>query len=406
MNKSTYTENQLAFISELYMVKELEWYEIAEKFNKKFKTDKSATAIERAYQRYGKSALENNENSVRMLVQTARTRKSAFHVRKENDLLKAQLDLIADAKDAACQIIKGGKFKSPPKIKKVKLSKGKKDMCKEILLSDLHYGKLVKSNGSSQGNAFDSVIARKRMKYLSDIFIREIKDSQKTFNVVKLVVALMGDIIESYTMHGLESAKGCEFGNSEQIVLATQSIFYDFIFPVHELGIPISIPCIPGNHDRTGLEKTYNQIGKDYVTYIIYSMLEALCKAHKMKNITFNITHQSYVIENIFGNNILYHHGDLAFKGVGHAKLKNFRRDVEDQVGFKIHGSRSGHTHEYVVFGRGEDIVNGSMVGQDDYAHNKGYSTEASQTINDYIDSDKRQVKFYKSFAVSLEHVR
>jgi hypothetical protein len=400
----TYTDEQIAFIAELHLLKEYTWSEIADKYNTKFKSDKTATAVERAYQRYGQSVLESSAGSVKMLVQTARTRKSASSVRKENDLLKEQLDFIEDAKDAATRIIKGSKLTKVAKPAITKKDSKKKDMCKELLLSDLHYGKLVRSHDNNS-ISFNAAIARKRMCYLSNIFVREVLDDGKTFNVTKIILALMGDIIESYTMHGLESAKGCEFNNAEQMVVATQSLFEDLIEPVSKLGIPIVIPCIPGNHDRTGYEKTYNQIGRDYMTFVIYSMLEALCKAKGVTNVEFKITNQSYVILDIFGNKILYHHGDLASRGIGHSKLKNFKRDVEDQVGFKIDGSRSGHTHEYVVYGRGEDIVNGCLVGQDDYAHNKGYSTEASQTINDYVNTNKRRNKFYKSFAVSLENV-
>ena len=405
MSKRIYTDEQIAFIAELHLLKQFDWFEIADKYNNKYKEDKSATAIERAYQRYGASIQEVDAASVRTLTQMARTRKSSSNIRKENDLLKEHLNFISDAKEAASDIIKKGKIERIKYDKLVKRDTSKKNMCKEILLSDLHYGKLVKSHDNNDVS-FNAEIARKRMSYLADIFIREIKDDQKTFNVERIIVALMGDIIESYTMHGLESAKGCEFNNAEQIVSSVKSIFSDFLLPVAALGIPITLPCIPGNHDRTGYEKTYNQIGRDYMTFIIYSMLEDLCKAAKVTNVEFIITNQSYVILDIFGDKILYHHGDLATKGVGHSKLKNFRRDVEDQVGFKIHGSRSGHTHEYVVFGRGEDIVNGCLVGQDDYAHNKGYSTEASQTINDYIDTKKERTKFYKSFAVSLENVK
>lgn len=405
MSNRTYTDEQIAFIADLHLLKELDWFEIADKYNSKYNDARTATAVERAYQRYGASIQEQTEATVKTLVTSARVRKASSTIRKENDLLKERLNLIADAKEAAAELIKKGKLSKIKYEKVVPSIKGKKNMCKEILLSDLHYGKLVRSHDGI-GISFNADIARKRMSYLADLFIREVKDDQKTFNIDRIIVALLGDVIESYTMHGLESAKGCEFNNAEQMVVATQSLFADFIEPVAALGIPITIPCIPGNHDRTGYEKTYNQIGRDYMTFVIYSMLEQLCKTKGIKNVEFIITNQSYVILDVYGDKILYHHGDLAFKGVGHGKLKNFRRDVEDQVGFKIHGSRSGHTHEYVVYGRGEDIVNGCLVGQDDYAHNKGYSTEASQTINDYIDTKKERTKFYKSFAVSLENVK
>jgi DNA repair exonuclease SbcCD nuclease subunit len=287
-----------------------------------------------------------------------------------------------------------------PKIKvdkKKKSAKLKKGMTKELLLSDLHYGKLTPH--------FNSEIARKRIQYLTHVFIREIEDSQKVFDVEKLIVCFLGDIIESYTMHGLESATGSEFGNPEQVQLAITSLFEDLIIPVAKLGIPIDVPCIPGNHDRTHKEKTYNKIGKNYFSWVVYNTLDMLCKVSGFDHVNFTIAEESYVILDIYGDSILYHHGDLANRGQGQTRLKNFRRDVEDQVGFKITGSRSGHTHQYVVYGRGIDIVNGCMCGQDSYALNMGYSTEASQTINSYVNTVdlSNRSKFYNSFAPSLE---
>ena len=398
MSKKPYTQDQKDHIAELYGKIGPDWIQIANAFNKKYGDTRTAVGVQRAYERYGSNLqIDNTEAAISHIKQIRRTKKTNSTIKKQNDFLIDQFNYIDSVKKAA-DIISKTKYQKVRLDKADKIDPKKKNMCKEIVLSDLHYGKVTEH--------FNNEVAKKRMSYLADVFIREVRDDQKTFNVNKIIVAILGDVIESYTMHGLESARNCEFETPSQVAEATLSIFNDLLLPVAKLGIPVIVPCVPGNHDRTEVKQTLSRVGKNSMSYPIYVLLEALCKAHGLTNVTFEITEQTYVILDVFGDKILYHHGDLAFKGKGHNKLKTFRRDVEDQVGFKIHGSRSGHTHEYVVYGRGEDIVNGCLVGQDEYAHSKGYSTEASQTINDYIDTKKERTKFYKSFAVCLETIK
>lgn len=390
-----YTEQQIVFLIEKHIEHGPAWAKITNAFNKNFKTDKSENALRIAHSRYSSLYdMSEDEAYVKTLRATRSTRKTNSQLRKDNDKLLEAMSQQEDILEGIKEIVASKKF---PKIAvdKPKRDATKKKMIKELLLSDLHYGKLTPD--------FNSVVARKRMAYLTDIFIREVQDSQKIFDVDKLIIFLGGDIIESATMHGLESATGSEFGNAEQVQLAITSLFEDLLVPLAKLGVPITIPCIPGNHDRTHKEKTYNKIGRNYLSWVIYNTLQQLCQVAKLNHVTFEIAEESYVILDVYGDRILYHHGDLANRGVGQSRLKNFRRDVEDQVGFKIDGSRSGHTHEYVVYGRGVDIVNGCLCGQDSYALNMGYSTEASQTINSYVKSKSRRTQFYNSFAPSLE---
>ena len=169
------------------------------------------------------------------------------------------------------------KFKTT--IAKPKKAKGKKNMAVELMLSDIHYGKLT--------SEFKLEVCRNRMRDLTKVFLSEVEQKQKTFNVNKIVLALIGDIIESYTMHGLESATSCEFGNSRQVQEAIESLFYDTLLPISSTGIDIIVPCVPGNHDRADIKKTMNMPGENNLSWIIYKMLESLAQAHKLKNVKF-----------------------------------------------------------------------------------------------------------------------
>lgn len=284
------------------------------------------------------------------------------------------------------------------KIKSIKLpkaaSKKGKKMTMELMLSDIHYGKKT--------DKFNLEVCRSRMKNLTTVFLEEMERKKlEGFNVEHVIIALLGDIIESYTMHGLESAAGCEFGNAKQVQSAIESLYEDVIVPIASTGVRITIPAVTGNHDRTDTSRTMQLPGESNLTWIIYHSLKMLTEAAGLKNIKFIIPTNSFVILDIYGNNCLYEHGDNATSNnkAGYEGLIEKRARQKD---VKIHFGRFGHFHEYAIYDRGRIIVNESVCGQDSYAEVKGFKTSAGQTINYYTETKNRPSSFYYSFPVYL----
>src|SRR5690606_32732904 len=89
---------------------------------------------------------------------------------------------------------------SKVKIPKVKKDRKKKGTILELMLSDLHFGKLTEN--------FNQKVAEERMSKLSRVFMNEIDTQKTTYNIDEVVIGLIGDIIESSTMHGEESLIG------------------------------------------------------------------------------------------------------------------------------------------------------------------------------------------------------
>lgn len=391
MNRS-YTEEQILYIKELYY-QNLDWTKVAAAFNKKFKTSKSAIAVENAHRRYGDLyELSDESRYVEQLRDARRTKRTSSKVQSQNsrilDYLASQ-DQILTAVKQAISSVKIGKLR----VATPKSVGDKSSMTMELLLSDLHYGKLTDS--------FNGEISRKRMTNLTEVFISEYLGQSRIFNIDKIILAMLGDMIESYTMHGLESAAACEMGNSEQIVLCITSLFEDVIAPLATLGVPIVIPCVPGNHDRTEREKTYNKVGKSNVTWIIYNTLEMLCNACGWNHISFHITEQNYLLLDIYHNKCLYEHGDHV-KSTEKKILESHIANRSKQLGCMIDFMRLGHWHEVTMYEQGRIIINGSLPGQDSFSDVKGYNSQAFQVINYYIETEERPNCFYKSFPVYL----
>jgi hypothetical protein len=235
----SYQEEHILFIHDLKL-QGLDWDVIKDKYNKKFSDNKSCSALSVAYSRYGYYVSDKNQinvikTNVRLTARNREVSKNLNNIAEKHLLLDDVLIAVNDIVD-----------KIKPRTVKYNEKKvnNKHSMSIELLLSDLHFGKKTAT--------FNLEVARARLIELADVLIQEIENESKIFNIENVIIALMGDIIESYTMHGLESAVGCEFGNSEQITYATISLFEDILSPVFAYaaskGINVKVVGVTGNH--------------------------------------------------------------------------------------------------------------------------------------------------------------
>lgn len=353
----------------------------------------SANALRKAYYRY--EGIETaSDPVVESLKAAERAKKQKAVIVKENkhvlSYLEKRQDLLSEIRD----LVQNVKF-TKPVVFKSKQDKSKRKMTMEIMLTDLHYGKKSKS--------FNTEVAKSRMKRFGEVVLSEYNRYSNLYNVEKFITFLGGDIIENSDFHGMESRRASEYGNSEQVVVAVRSIFEDYIAPVVSTGKPIKFICVTGNHDRLGAESTYQDPGKENLTWIIYKMLEDMCKLAGFKNVEFVIPDGVYHVEDVYGSPVLYEHGDHVKGGVARKSCEAHISKRSKQVGKLIRFFRMGHFHEKTMFGRGRVIVNASLAGQDGYSEINGYDSEASQTINYYIETKDRPDPFYHSFPVCLE---
>lgn len=264
----------------------------------------------------------------------------------------------------------------------------------ELMLSDIHYG--------LKTSKYNYKIAREKMQKLCKVFKDELMRKEKEgYKIDKIIVALLGDIINSFSMHGLESAIGSEFGNAAQVQAAITSLYYDILLPIGQLGYPIYVPCVTGNHDRSETYRTMNDPGLNNLTWIIYNTLAEYCKLANLTNVTFEIAKGPYIIYKIYNNNCLYEHGDNS-KGNSKKSLETLMSNRATQNNITVDFIRLGHWHDYVCFDRGRIIVNESVGGKDSYADVLGFDSKSGQTINFYVNTKKRANSFFYSFPVDL----
>lgn len=399
-----FTIEQLEFLEKLRNDnRRFTWDQITELFNSEFNDDKTMRSLEACYHRYIKKNINHEDVLIKTISQKVRQENSNKELKINQKALIRKVINFEDMEQALKDLVKEIK-PSPIKKSSFKNDKTKKNMTIELMLSDIHYGKKVEvlDKDGKRKTLCDLAIIRNRVQQYIKAFKEDLAIQKKSFNVEKIVVLFIGDIIESYTMHGLESAISSEFGNSRQIVESINSMYNDILKPVCDLGIPVDVKCVTGNHDRTEHSKTYNNAGENNVSYEIYKVLEMMVLNQGLKNIKFEIPINSYLVYKVYGANVLVEHGDN-LKGNSRVAVDNLVAKRAMQIKSHIQFSRWGHFHEYTVYGRGTHIINGGVPGQDSYAEVLGFDSQATQVINYYVETKNRPTPFYKSFPVYLE---
>lgn len=375
------------------------WLEITRQVNAKFGRNSTPDSVRKAEARWEfmeKATLKDTSVQKAKVARSAQ-KTSAINARTLKNVLDAH-EFKDDVLELIKEIVSGiGKTKPPKPPKKYP---SKFNMTMELMLTDLHFGKLVKSGDDI---VFNEKIARRRMREIASVFLKELHMAQKHYNVEKIIIFLGGDLIESFEMHLLESARGCEYTTSRQIWAAIDSILNDVLIPLAETGMEIEIPCVTGNHDRSESKKTYVDPGFNNWTFIIYKTLEAMMAARGYKNVHFQIPSTAYCFIEVYGQVVLYEHYDEAGsnsqKGIGELMRKR-----SQQLGRIVKMARGGHYHTYSMYDG--IIVNGSLAGTDSFANTKGfYPSGPVQALNFYLDYEGRGDKtpFHKTFGIKLD---
>lgn len=397
------TDLEIAYITGLKEESSLEWADITEKFNKKFRKDKTVDAVKKTYQRH-KDRLSDPNNYLKLLKDTARTRKANSLNAKDNKTILDLFEKREDILDAIQNAVKRLNKQAVKPLTLPKPGKGRKSMTLELLISDVHVGKLT--------NTFNHEVLKRRLKQVADTTIKEMIRAHEHYKIDRIILAFIGDLIESATMHGVESSRGCEFGNSRQIQEAIVQ-FYDLIVkPIAaaaaQLGAVVDCVGVTGNHDRTEEHRTYNNPGEENTSWIIYKTLEKLCTTDKLKGVSWVIPTDPYQYIQIYGEGVVYEHYDNVKGGNKAAGIESLMSKRINQIKKPVVFIRGGHFHEPMESGIGKIVINGNVPGNDGFSTVLGFDCEPSQTLNFYIereksDSIKRQTSFYKRFLIQLD---
>lgn len=319
-------------------------------------------------------------------------------LRKENKALAAEV-LLEDGllREIAERI---GCLKLEP-TEPIKQNLGGKRITAELLLSDWQIGKLTPD--------YSTPIALRRLQTLSRATLFQIRQKITAgYNVERCVIAMIGDIIESDKKHS-NSGRATDIGTAEQTATAITALFEYLIVPIGQLGIPVDVVCVTGNHDHDDHGMMQYQAGKEHLSYILYKSLELLAKTVKLDNIKFIIPRGSFTVIDFYGQKALYEHG--VGVSVTETSMRMHKAKRTDQLKQYITYFRMGDKHTVTTFNSGQYVVNGAFFGTDsegaEYSSMAGYSSVAAQWLGFHVARpDNGLLSLYDSFTIQLGHVK
>lgn len=393
-DKQEEIENILKLRAEGYSLRE-----VANVTAKRLKRKCTVNQIYHVILTYGPDAEIDDSVTGKSLVTTRRSqinaREANAKVRKIADLVMSQDDVLKEFR----KLVKSVKSRKP--VKKRKKKKGSTDMTVELLFSDWQVGK--------RSANYNSDIAIKRIKEYSKCAVDEIlRKADQGYNVERIVLVLLGDIIESAekaTQKGSPGSVDCS--TPEQLRLSIQHLFLDVIAPLAELGCELEVVAVPGNHDHIGPGIIHYNPGKEHMSWTIYKSLELLSEQSGL-DVSFNVPEGYFTTVDYYGQTALYEHGyGLA---ATETALNNRRNERMRQMQKYISYFRMGDKHNICRFNDDSLVVNGAFFGADDtgseYSSIAGYSSIASQLMFFHVPRRDERKTIYDSYSIQLHHIK
>jgi hypothetical protein len=269
-------------------------------------------------------------------------------------------EVIKDIRAIADEVIK-----ELPKLKRLQppvVRKG--DLTPEswvIVLSDWHYGQLVKAVEVGGLSEYNPCIARKRLQLLADRIIRflEYHPNRPT----EIVIATLGDMVDGSILRGNQQSN-IEFGVCKQVIEGVE-IISDFIILLSAHFQKIRFYGVYGNHARLTPNPKDAPPSENF-DLLMYHFIQQRLK--EIKGITVDYTEAQHMVVEINKHNFWLDHGDTVRGWAGYPYYGADRQKNNVQAMLQMFSEKAdymlmGHHHRLGYFNN--IVANGSFVGGD-----------------------------------------
>ena len=237
-----------------------------------------------------------------------------------------------------------------------------------LMLSDWHIGAKFDTYLAS----YDTDIAKHRAKLLQD----DVVEYCTLHKVDTLYIEILGDMV-SGIIHVNNRLAQCE--NIIQQNITASEMLGSLIFDLAKVVPNIKLVYCVGNHGRVNAD-VKESIAEENFEYLIRYYLEI--KLQNLPNIEWldnEVTPEMCVYTLPNGRTIASMHGHRERKNTYQHTVKNITDFCED---YRINEVHMGHFHNHQVINN--VVVNGSMMGCDEYAQRFKYHADPSQTLRIY----------------------
>lgn len=245
--------------------------------------------------------------------------------------------------------------------------------------SDWHWGEVVKPSEIGGVNKYNLKIAQQRLCTLIDTTINLLTNHMVKPNYPGIVFALGGDMVSGDIHDELSETNEMPI---MPIVLDLRDHLVAAITRLKNEFGKVFLPCVCGNHGRNTHKirsKEFNHTSFDWLTY---QMLDRHFADDP--DVIFFIPGGTDALVNVAGHRYLFTHGN-AFRG-GDGMIgalgpiirgDHKKRGRNSQVGQEYDTLVIGHWHQLVQMKR--VIVNGSLIGYNEYAYTNNFGYEPPQ---------------------------
>lgn len=252
-----------------------------------------------------------------------------------------------------------------------------------LMLSDLHFGEVVFANQVNGVNSYNTETAKKRLRRVVDGSIRLLRQTLAPGEFGGMVVIFGGDMVEGVIHDEIRDTV-------DETVMQAVITLHDELVPhlktlCDEFG-KLHVPCVAGNHgrlDRKPRQKNGPALNFDWLLYQFIARTIG-ADARYRDRITFQIPDGYECSYRVHGLRYMLTHGD-AFKGgsgITGPLLPWMRGGLKASKSYSAMGMPfdvmlMGHWHQLRYLR--SIIVNGSLVGYNEYASKNHFDFEPPQ---------------------------
>lgn len=326
------------------------------------------------------------ENNI-LITKLKKASRTIQNLRDENTSLRAvsRLETRNDnLEDKILEVFEQNVKKVKPKVYTYQVEKSREyypDWGNVVGISDWHIGEEVDKAQVSGSNEFNYKVSYKRIS----TYIKKIKNT-RTVRSKNLVIADLGDNIRGIIHGGIADTEG---GLMESIVKAVdlQSMFINEMLDTYE---SIDYRFVVGNHSRLDDAISSKDKYKDY-SWLITQMLIRLYTDEP--RINFNVSESGFHLVKINTANILMFHGDThrSYNPSNNGARLQMQDTCNALFGKSARHFLSGHRHIAMNIQNqyeGQNIVSGTLVGNNEYGVQNGFSTISASQVMFNVEKD------------------
>lgn len=246
-----------------------------------------------------------------------------------------------------------------------------------LYLSDLHWDEVVNPRAIDGVNCYDIKIARARLARYFQTVIRLLKEHWVGPKPARIILVLGGDLVsgdihlellKTNSMPTLSASRDCATHIAAGIRLLQRHV-----------ECPIDVISVPGNHGRTTMKpESKNYVANSYDT-LVADMVQAEFGGGS-KTLTFYKPESGDALVWIYGHRVLITHGDRigsrggqGYVGPAATAARGMKKVMLDYSARNIILDFIMIGHFHVALQLEEGIVNGSLVGHNEYARDNRY---------------------------------